>query len=148
MIPSLLSFSDGLCLRHADLLLVGTAPSGATLRHSITPNKSLLFRFSALTFNAHSIHLDKNYTQNEEGYRNLLVHGPLTLTLLLSVLDRHFCDLGLRVEHVEYKNLAPLFVDEVLTVCGKPKNDGAWDVWIEGPRGGLAVRGTVRASSV
>lgn len=143
-----LSSSDGLCLRYADLLLVGTAPSGATLRHSITPNKSLLFRFSALTFNAHSIHLDKNYTQNEEGYRNLLVHGPLTLTLLLSVLERHFYDLGIRVEHVEYKNLAPLFVDEVLTVCGKPRNGGAWDVWIEGPGGGLAVRGTVRASSV
>ncbi|OOQ87592.1 hypothetical protein PEBR_15754 [Penicillium brasilianum] len=124
------------------------APGGATLRHSITPNKSLLFRFSALTFNAHSIHLDKNYTQNEEGYRNLLVHGPLTLTLLLSVLERHFHDLGLRVEHIDYKNLAPLFVDEVLTVCGKPRSGDAWDVWIEGPQGGLAVRGTVRTCGV
>ncbi|GLI76747.1 hypothetical protein PoHVEF18_005025 [Penicillium ochrochloron] len=129
------------------------APTGATLRHSLTPNKSLLFRFSALTFNAHSIHLDKKYTQNEEGYRNLLVHGPLTLTLLLSVLERHFHGLGLRVEHIEYKNLAPLFVDEVLTVCGKVKNGGdggggVWDVWIEGPKGGLAVRGTVRTTCV
>jgi acyl dehydratase len=136
--------------RHTNFLsFLSTAPTGATLRHSITPNKSLLFRFSALTFNAHSIHLDKTYTQNEEGYRNLLVHGPLTLTLLLSVLERHFHGLGLRVEHIEYKNLAPVFVDEVLTVCGKEKNGGggAWDVWIEGPRGGLAVRGTVGTSS-
>lgn len=66
----------------------------------------------------------------------------------MSVLERHFVDLGLRVEHIEYKNLAPLFVDEVLTVCGKMKNRGSaggvWDVWIEGPKGGLAVRGTVR----
>lgn len=120
------------------------APSGASFRHSILPTKSLLFRFSALTFNAHSIHLDKNYTQNQEGYRNLLVHGPLTLTLLLSVLQHHLDGLGLQVDHIEYKNLAPLFVEEQLTVCGKPKNEnGTWDVWIEGPDGGLAVRGTV-----
>jgi hydroxyacyl-ACP dehydratase HTD2-like protein with hotdog domain len=68
--------------------------------------------------------------------------------MLLSVLGRHFSELGLRVEHIEYKNLAPLFVDQVLTVCGKPKNGGVWDVWIEGPRGGLAVRGTVRTCVV
>ncbi|KAJ5169138.1 uncharacterized protein N7482_004732 [Penicillium canariense] len=125
------------------------APSGATLRHTITPRKSLLFRFSALTFNAHSIHLDQSYTQNQEGYRNLLVHGPLTLTLLLSVLEQHLRGLGLRVDHIEYKNLAPLFVDEALAVCGKPKNGGgAWDVWIEGPDGGLAVRGTVKTCAL
>ena len=64
------------------------------------------------------------------------------------MLERHFHDIGLRVEHIEYKNLAPLFVDEVLTVCGKPRDGEDWDVWIEGPRGGLAVRGTVRTCGV
>ncbi|EPS27357.1 hypothetical protein PDE_02300 [Penicillium oxalicum 114-2] len=123
------------------------APSDATFRHSILPNKSLLFRFSALTFNAHSIHLDRQYTQKEEGYRDLLVHGPLTLTLLLSVLGRHFKDLGLRVESIDYKNLAPLFVDEAMTVCAKPKLSGTWDVWIEGPGGSLAVRASVKSSN-
>ncbi|KAJ5645555.1 hypothetical protein N7507_011566, partial [Penicillium longicatenatum] len=118
------------------------SPSDAVFRHSILPTKALLFRFSALTMNAHSIHLDKDYTQNQEGFRNLLVHGPLTLTLLLSVLQSHLQSLNLRVGHIEYKNLAPLYVEEELTICGKPKNDGAWDVWIEGPGGSLAVRGT------
>lgn len=121
------------------------APSNATFRHSILPTKALLFRFSALTFNAHSIHLDKEYTQNQEGYRNCLVHGPLTLTLLLSVLQGHLQTLNLRVGQFEYRNLAPLFVDEELSICGKPKNGGSsWDVWIEGPDGGLAVRGTAK----
>lgn len=102
-----------------------------------------------MTFNAHSIHLDKEYTQNQEGFRNLLVHGPLTLTLLLSVLQRHLNGLGLQVDHIEYKNLAPLFVEEQMTICGKPRNEeGTWDVWIEGPNGGLAVRGTVKSSSL
>lgn len=113
------------------------------------PTKSLLFRFSALTFNAHSIHLDKGYTQNQEGYRNLLVHGPLTLTLLLRVLQHHLNPLNLGVGQVEYRNLAPLYVEEELTICGKPKSgSGAWDVWIEGPDGGLAVRGTARAHDI
>ncbi|KAJ5728012.1 hypothetical protein N7493_004342 [Penicillium malachiteum] len=118
------------------------APTNATFRHSIIPTKALLFRFSALTFNAHSIHLDVNYTQSQEGLRSLLVHGPLTLTLLLGVFQTHLESLGLRVAHVEYKNLTPLYVDEELTVCGKPKSDGAWDIWIEGPSGGLSVRGS------
>lgn len=126
-----------------------TAPTEATFRHSILPTKSLLFRFSALTFNAHSIHLDKNYTQNQEGYKNLLVHGPLTLTLLLSVLQHNLSRLNLRLDEFDYRNLAPLFVEEELTVCGKPKNDGSvWDVWIEGPDGSLAVRGTARTCSL
>jgi hydroxyacyl-ACP dehydratase HTD2-like protein with hotdog domain len=126
-----------------------TAPSDAAFRHSILPTKSLLFRFSALTSNAHLIHLDQNYTQNQEGYKNLLVHGPLTLTLLLSVLQHYLSNLGLRVDRFDYKNLAPLFVEERLTVCGKPKNNGSsWDVWIEGPDGGLAVRGIAKTCSL
>ena len=125
------------------------ASSDAVFRHSILPTKSLLFRFSALTSNAHLIHLDQNYTQNEEGYKNLLVHGPLTLTLLLSVLQHNLSSEGLRVDRFDYKNLAPLFVEEELTVCGKPKDDGsAWDVWIEGPDGGLAVRGTAKTCNL
>lgn len=123
------------------------APSDATFRHSLIPTKALLFRFSALTFNAHSIHLDKGYTQNQEGYRDLLVHGPLTLTLLLSVLQQQLSRLNLHISEIEYKNLAPLFVDEELVICGKPKNgSGAWDVWIEGPDGGMAVRSTARTT--
>ncbi|KAL1886371.1 hypothetical protein Plec18167_000301 [Paecilomyces lecythidis] len=49
-------------------------PSGPEFSFKLRPNKSMLFRYSALTFNAHSIHLDKSYAQNIEGYRNLLVH--------------------------------------------------------------------------
>src|SRR5688572_10996844 len=62
------------------------APSDPEYSHVILPSKALLFRFSALTFNAHSIHLDQHYAKNTEGYRNLLVHGPLSLTIMLTVL--------------------------------------------------------------
>jgi hydroxyacyl-ACP dehydratase HTD2-like protein with hotdog domain len=72
----------------------------------------------------------------------------LTLTLLLSVLQQQLSRLNLRISDIEYKNLAPLFVEQEMVICGKPKNDiGAWDVWIEGPDGGLAVRGTAHTMS-
>lgn len=132
------------------LLLLSKAPSDAEFCQKIRPNKSLLFRFSALTFNAHLIHLDKTYTQQIEGYRNLLVHGPLTLTLLLTAMQGHLQSRHF-IKDIEYRNLAPLYVDEELTVCGKPKigrRTGAWDVWIEGSQGGLAVRGTVQTGAV
>lgn len=43
----------------------------------------LLFRYSALTFNAHRIHYDADYAREVEGYRGNVVHGPLQATLLL-----------------------------------------------------------------
>ncbi|KAE8382126.1 hypothetical protein BDV26DRAFT_254428 [Aspergillus bertholletiae] len=120
-------------------------PASPEYRFKIKPTKSLLFRFSALTFNAHSIHLDEAYTQNVEGFRNLLVHGPLTLTLLLTVLEAHLAKSNQNIRELHYRNVAPLYVNEPLTICGKPKSgkdNAVWDVWIECKNGGLAVRGT------
>jgi 3-methylfumaryl-CoA hydratase len=48
----------------------------------------LLFRFSALTFNAHRIHYDREYAMRDEGYPGLVVHGPLTAHLLLRLAER------------------------------------------------------------
>ncbi|KAL4917920.1 hypothetical protein BDW62DRAFT_210844 [Aspergillus aurantiobrunneus] len=72
-------------------------------------------------------------------YRNLLVHGPLTLTLLLTGLRHHLHGKELAINDIEYKNLAPVYVDEELTICGKPKptNDTTWDIWIEGKDGAM-----------
>ncbi|KAL4950391.1 hypothetical protein BDW69DRAFT_58084 [Aspergillus filifer] len=121
------------------------SPTDPEFRYKMKPNKALLFRFSALTFNAHFIHLDQAYTRDVEGYRNLLVHGPLTLTLLLTALRHHLHGKHLVLRNIEYKNLAAVYVDERLSVCGRPKlnKDNVWDVWIEGSDGGLAVRSTV-----
>lgn len=92
------------------------------------------------------LHLDPTYARNVEGHRNLLVHGPLTLTLMLQVLDRHISD-GERspaVVSIEYRNLAPLYCDEAMRVCVKKRKvtetASVWDVWIEGPTGGMAVK--------
>lgn len=48
----------------------------------------LLFRYSAVTFNAHRIHYDRPYAMKVEGYPGLVVHGPLVVTLLSDLLQR------------------------------------------------------------
>ncbi|CCC12282.1 hypothetical protein SMACR_05354 [Sordaria macrospora] len=53
----------------------------------MTPDATLLFQFSALTFNAHAIHLDPLYAREVEGYKERLVHGPLTLVIMLRAVE-------------------------------------------------------------
>src|SRR5262245_32467984 len=108
----------------------------------MTPTPRHLFHFSALTFNAHSIHIDPEYARATDGHRALLVHGPLSLALMLRVLTART---GRDVARLVYRNHAPLYVDEKLDVCVREntkKGDGEWDVWVQGPAGGLAVKGS------
>lgn len=122
----------------------------------MVPTPALLFRFSALTFNAHAIHLDKKYCQEVEGHRNLLVHGPLTAILMMDVLRSFLIKEKImrrgneQIESIEYRNLAPLYAEEMMKVCLKRKNramsTGSFDVWIEGKDGGYAVKGLVQTS--
>lgn len=55
-------------------------------RRSVTPDPVLLFQYSAVTYNTHRIHYDHPYVTGVEGYPGLVVHGPLTATLLMDLL--------------------------------------------------------------
>lgn len=65
-----------------------TAPEHADGRVGLVPDSRLLFRYSALTYNAHRIHHDEPYTREVEGYPGLVVHGPLLALLLLEPARR------------------------------------------------------------
>ena len=58
-------------------------------QREVVPDDVLLFRYSALTFNGHRIHYDRQYVTEVEGYPGLIVHGPLIATLLLDLVRRH-----------------------------------------------------------
>jgi hydroxyacyl-ACP dehydratase HTD2-like protein with hotdog domain len=77
-----------------------------------------------------------------EGYRNLLVHGPLTVVLILSAL-RARLQKGEMILKLDYRNLAPLYAEEEMMVCVRrdPEKTQNFDVWIEGKDGGYAVKG-------
>lgn len=58
------------------------------------------------------------------------------------------------IQSIEYRNLAPLYCDEELRLCARERErlnlgekDAMFDVWIEGPTGGVAVKGTVVTES-
>ena len=113
----------------------------AVWRRAVDPDPVLLFRFSALTFNAHRIHYDRPYVTGEEGYPGLLVHGPLLAILLLDLLRREAPDRALA--SFDYRAMAPVFDTAPFTVAGAPNDDGA-SVWIAGADGGVAMTGEAR----
>ena len=78
----------------------------------VLPGEPLLFRFSALTFNSHRIHYDLPYACGEEGYRGLVVHGPLTATLLLDLARRELGDNAL--SKFAFRGLSPAICGEAL----------------------------------
>jgi 3-methylfumaryl-CoA hydratase len=87
-------------------------PAPWTYHHSLAPSEALLFRYSALTFNSHRIHYDLPYAAQHEGYRGLVVHGPLTATLLLNLAAREFGDNALK--SFAFRGLSPAICGEDL----------------------------------
>jgi 3-methylfumaryl-CoA hydratase len=79
----------------------------------IIPDETLLFQYSALGFNSHKIHLDRDYARNIEGLPDLVVNGGLA-TLLLTEFIR--TDLGLEITEIKVKHIAPLFCGRKMTL--------------------------------
>jgi 3-methylfumaryl-CoA hydratase len=72
----------------------------------VVPDPRQMFRFSALTFNAHRIHYDRDYASRVEGYPGLVVHGPLTAMLLAALAER---TAHRRLREFSFRVQAPLF---------------------------------------
>jgi 3-methylfumaryl-CoA hydratase len=112
----------------------------ADWRERVAPDPALLFRYAAVTFNAHRIHYDLAYATGEEGYPALVVQGPLTATLLADALVRHA---GGRIVEFVFRGQAPLFGDAAFHVCGRREGEG-FRLWAEGPGGYVAMAADAR----
>jgi len=89
-----------------------------------TPDAVMLWRYSALTFNGHRIHYDRDYCRDVEGYPGLVVHGPLIATLLLDLVRRHTDRV---VTHFSFKALRPTLAchdQGPLQVCAQQLANG------------------------
>lgn len=85
------------------------AAKAGTHRNDVSPSSTLLFRYSALTFNAHRIHYDHAYATETESYPSLVVQGPLQATLLCQLAQ----DLeGKPPKSFEFRGRSPLFATE------------------------------------
>jgi 3-methylfumaryl-CoA hydratase len=82
---------------------------------AVTVDPVLLFRFSALTYNAHRIHYDLQYARGE-GYPGLVVHGPLQALRMVEQVR----PIG---SEYSYRLVAPLYEDQGLIVSAAPDGD-------------------------
>lgn len=105
------------------------APEGAAFSRRLTPPATMLFRYSALIFNAHRIHYDHPFATEAEGYPALVVHGPLIATLLADLVRRERPDA--RIARFRFRAVQPLFEGREMTLAGS-ETDG-------GPGGGLRL---------
>lgn len=96
-------------------------PNSKIPNFSFTPNETLLFQYSALGFNSHKIHLDRNYTQNIEGLPDLVVNGGLTTLLLTEYLRTN---LGLKIADIIVKHIAPLYCNIPFTITSEQTEGG------------------------
>lgn len=112
-------------------------PTQADFSTRITPSTNLLFRYSALTFNTHKIHLDRDYCRDVEGYPGLVVHGPLIATLLLDLMVEHRPDAT--VARFSFRAVSPLFDTADFTVNGKDEGAGKFSLWAANSDGRLAM---------
>ena len=89
-------------------------------------DSTLLFRYSALTFNGHRIHYDSDYARETEGYSGLVVHGPLLAQRLMLLAERQMGSLSA----FAFRATAPLVHTETAMFCWQ---DGT--AWVRGPDG-------------
>ena len=114
------------------------APADVPWRRRIEPDPVLLFRFSALTFNSHRIHYDRAWAMDVEGYPGLVVHGPLTSTLLIDFARDHNPGRVFRTYTTQAR--APLFDTKPFELRGRPTADGRGaELWAVTPEGTVAM---------
>lgn len=106
-----------------------------------TPSNTLLFLYSAITWNPQRIHFDKDYTLSE-GYRDIIVHGPLRGAFLSQLLTHWIGDEG-TLKKLSYANRDIAYVNEPLTCKGMVTRTWAEDskgaveceIWAENAHG-------------
>jgi 3-methylfumaryl-CoA hydratase len=115
-----------------------TAGDTQTDLREVAFNPTLLFRYSALTFNGHRIHYDLDYAREVEGYAGLVVHGPLLAQLLMLMAT----DLLGPLSDFSFRAASPLMHSETAQLC----RDGT-DFWVRGPDGRLVMQASAQATS-
>ena len=103
-----------------------TPPRASDATRRIVPDPTQLFRFSALTFNAHRIHYDRDYCRDVEYYPGLVVQGPYIATLLMDHLLRERP--AARVSEFQFRGVKPLYDTAPFDVC-LAEEQGAVRLW-------------------
>lgn len=108
----------------------------------VTVGPVQMFRYSAVTFNGHRIHYDRDYAREVEGYPGLVVHGPLIATMLLEFLQAQVAP-GRRVRRFEFRAMKPTFdIASFALHASPPAADGTVSLWSTNNVGAVAMQAT------
>jgi len=117
------------------------APQDGVWESSVTLSAALVFRYSAVTWNAHRIHYDADYTRDTEGYPGTVQNGGLTMQLLLDAALRQG---GGELAGFTARLTRPLWVGDVVTLAGKAVEDGTMECWAADAEGAQCAQMSVQ----
>ncbi len=118
-------------------------PAEATWRQVVEPNAPLLFRFSAIRFNSHRIHYDREYVTKVEKLPGLVVQSSLTSQLMMEMCRKELPARGLT--SFAFQTVRQIYDTGNFTICGKPAADGhEATLWALDPDGKLAMIATAK----
>lgn len=109
----------------------------AVYEEKIHTHPTMLFRYSAITFNGHRIHYDYPYSTQEEGYKDLVFHGPLQATLMLRAAEKYKKK---RLIHFSHRGVAPVYANEDLSIIIKNKPDGNLNCFTSTKGAGMTMK--------
>jgi len=114
-------------------------PPTAQHRESHIADTVLLFRYSALTFNGHRIHYDRDYVTRVEGYPGLIFHGPMQAALLVEFAAKLHG--GAAPKKFAYRGVQPLFEGSEFSVNAN-KLEAGMELWTANSEGRPTMKGT------
>jgi 3-methylfumaryl-CoA hydratase len=122
--------------------LAPSAPADEDETRRAAYDTTLLFRYSALTFNGHRIHYDLTHCREVEGYLGLVVHGPLLAQQLALMAEAR---LG-RLARFAFRATAPLFHFETAELCARGDGPSRLALWVRGPDGRQCMTATAETA--
>jgi 3-methylfumaryl-CoA hydratase len=114
-------------------------PPAAQHRETHVSDSVLLFRYSALTFNGHRIHYDRDYVTKVEGYPGLIFHGPLQAAFIVEMAAK--LRGGKAPKKFTYRGVQPLFEGSEFSINAND-NGAAMELWTANDAGQPTMRGT------
>ena len=109
------------------------------IEEEIFTHPTLLFRYSAITFNGHRIHYDYKYSKEEENYKDLVFHGPLQATLLLRASEKLA---NKKAKKFIHKGTAPVFANENLKIKATCSNENEITSFASTDESGMTMKGS------
>jgi hydroxyacyl-ACP dehydratase HTD2-like protein with hotdog domain len=64
------------------------------------------------------------------------------------MIENHAKSLGKTLASIDYRNLAPLYCNEPVKLCARENGEDKFEVWVETPEGGIAVKGTAKVKNI